>query len=158
MKIKLGAILSAAITLIIFTVLPLYSLGFIPQEVNIALADVGINLTAFLNQIAMIGVAMTIITIVKGIMDQASPVYLVMSVASSIATLVLTLVAIGLGNIGSFGVTTITQEMEEGTNSVVVDLRLFLQITVLTVGLKVVHSVLKFRDAQKERTQLPIVA
>jgi len=150
MRIKTGPVISAAITLLIFTVLPLYAQGQIPPEVTELLAEAGISMTGFLNQIAMIGVVIAALTLAKAFVEASSPVYLLASIGSSVVMLAFTVITLSLGDLGNLGVTTVTMDIEEAVNTAVVDLRFFLQLAALSVGLQIIHSILEFMEARKE--------
>lgn len=150
MKVRYGAVISAVITLLVFTVLPLYAPSRLPREVGDLLSRAGISLTGFVNQIAVIGVVIAALTLAKGLVDATSPVYLLATIGSSAATLVFTLITLGLGDIGGMGVTTITMDIEGAVNTAVVDLRFFIQLAALTVGLQIIQSILEFSEARKE--------
>jgi hypothetical protein len=158
MNRKIGAIVSATITLLIFTVLPLYAPSLLPPELGEILKQAGLNLYAFLNQVALIGVVVAFLTLVKGFVPKTSPVSLLASIASSIMMLGLTLLTLSLGDLGNLGLTTISLEVEGGLNTAVLDLRLFIQLAVLTVTLKFVHSILEFMDARAQKAQIVEIA
>jgi hypothetical protein len=150
MRLKTGAVISAAITLLIFTVLPLYAPSQIPPEFTELLAEAGISLTGFLNQIAMIGVVIAALTLAKGFVEVSSPVYLLASIGSSVVMLAFTVITLSLGDLGNLGVTTVAMDIEGAVNTAVVDLRFFLQLATLSVGLQIIHSILEFMEARKE--------
>jgi len=66
MSRRTNAIISAAITLIIFTVLPLYAPSLIPPEYIDMVSEFGIDIIQFANEIAMIGGVIAVLTLVKG--------------------------------------------------------------------------------------------
>ncbi len=150
MNRKVAAVLSAVVTLLVFTVLPLYAQSLLPSELGMLLNQVGFDLTGFLNQIALIGVVVAFLSVAKGFVYETSPLNLLLSIASSVMTLGITLVTLSLGDIGNLGITMISMKGEGGSNTMILDLRLFIQLAVLTVALKVVHSVLKFMGARTE--------
>ena len=150
MRIKTGAVISAAITLLIFTVLPLYAPSQIPPEFTELLAEAGISLTGFLNQIAMIGVVIAALTLAKGFVEASSPVYLLASIGSSVVMLAVTVITLSLGDLSNLGVTTVTMDIEGAVSTAVVDLRFFVQLAALSVGLQIIHAFLEFMEARKE--------
>jgi len=154
MSRKLGSVISAAITLMVFTVLPFYAPSLLPPEVGQALSQAGFNQSGFINQIAIMGVLMAILTLVKGFSPESSPICLLASIASSVSMLVFTLLSLGLGDWEGLGITTISLNVQGVLNTVVLDLRLFVQLAVLSVALQVMHSILVFVDARK-RTSSP---
>jgi hypothetical protein len=135
--------------LIVFVALPLYAPSLVPPELEGTLADSGFDLAAFIQQISMIGVVVAVVTLVKGFVEPSSPLHLAASLASSLVMLVFTLITLSLGDIGDLGFTTVNMTIEGGVNTVVLDMRFFVQIATLTVGLQVINSILEFIDARK---------
>lgn len=150
MSKKGGAIVSATITLIIFTVLPLYLPSLIPPQFESMISEVGIDLESFTSQIATMGVIIAGITLVKGFMEKSSIGYLLMSIGSSVITLFIIMDSISLGDPESLGIATISMEISGGVNTAIIDMRLFVQLAVVGVVLQIVQSILDFRDARKE--------
>ena len=158
MSRKTSAIVSAAFTLLVFTALPLYAPSRLPQEHIDMISQFGIDVTQFANEIAMIGVVIAALTLVKGFTQPSSVYYLTASVASSGMTLFFTLVTVSLGRLGelgNLGVTTMTMEIQGALNTTTLDLRLFVWLTVATVALKIIGSFLEFTDARKEKAESP---
>ncbi len=155
MNRKVGAVLNAVLTLAAFTVIPLILPSYLPPDLMDALSQGGFDLTSFLNEVALIGVAMAAIALVKGLVDESSPIHLGVSIVSKVFWLVFTFTVLGLGNLAGLGVTTFSIEMEEGVNTVVFDLSLFAYLAVATVLLKIVHSILEFRDARSKAARTP---
>lgn len=155
MSRKVMAVVSAAISLLIFTVLPIYASSLIPQELEAVLAGTGFNPTGFTNQISMIGIVTAALALVKGFVAAASPLYLVASIASSGVTLALTMVTLSLGEWSNMGITTISTDIEGMMNTTVIDLRLFVQLAVLSVGLQIIHSIWEFMEARKTELSSP---
>ncbi len=154
MSRRTNAIISAAITLIIFTVLPLYAPNLIPPEYIDMVSEFGIDIIQFANEIAMIGGVIAALTLVKGFVQPSSVFYLLASVASSGVTLFLTIVTVSLGrfeDLANLGMTTITMEVPGALNTMTLDFRLFVWITAATVALKIVESFLEYADARKQK-------
>jgi len=149
MNRKARAVVDTVITLAVFTLLPLVLPSLLPQSLTAPLAQGGFDLAAFLNQIALVGVAMAAVALVKGLADRASPIHLGVSIASKVLWLVFTVVVLGFGSVEELGVTTFSIETQGSLNTVVIDLSLFAYFAVLTVLLKIVHSVLEFRGARR---------
>ena len=154
MSRRTSAIISAAITLIIFTVLPLYAPSLIPPEYIDMVSEFGIDIIQFANEIAMIGGVIAVLTLVKGFVQPSSVFYLLASVASSGVTLFFTIVTVSLGrfeDLANLGMTTITMEVQGALNTMSLDFRLFVWITAATVVLKIVESFLEYADARKQK-------
>ncbi|UCH56947.1 MAG: hypothetical protein JSV18_06300 [Candidatus Bathyarchaeota archaeon] len=153
MSRKLSAVVSAAITFVIFALLPSYVPSLIPPQYSEMIAQTGIDLAGFTNQISMIGVIIATLTLVKGFVPPSSPIYILASIGSSGVTLAFTIITLSLGNLeelGNLGLTTLTLDVEGGVNTAVIDMRFFFQLTALTVVLSIIHSILEFSDARKE--------
>ena len=154
MSRRTSAIISAAITLIIFTVLPLYAPSLIPPEYIDMVSEFGIDIIQFANEIAMLGGVIAVLTLVKGFIQPSSVFYLLASVASSGVTLFFTIVTVSLGrfeDLANLGMTTITMEVQGALNTMSLDFRLFVWITTATVALKIVESFLEYADARKQK-------
>lgn len=153
MSRRTSAIISAAITLIIFTVLPLYAPSLIPPEYVDMVAEFGIDIVQFTSEIAMIGGVITVLTLVKGFVEPSSVLYLLASIAMSGVTLFFTVVTVSLGRLdelANLGLTTITMEVQGTLNTMTLDFRVFIWVTVATVTLKIIEAFLEFSDARKQ--------
>lgn len=153
MSRRTSAIISAAITLVIFTVLPLYAPSLIPPEYVDMVAEFGIDIVQFTSEIAMIGGVITVLTLVKGFVEPSSVLYLLASIAMSGVTLFFTVVTVSLGRLdelANLGLTTITMEVQGTLNTMTLDFRVFIWVTVATVALKIIEAFLEFTDARKQ--------
>jgi len=157
MSRKTGAVISAVITLAIFVVLPLYLPDLLPPDMMLMVSDMGFDLEGLLSQIATIGVVMALITLLKGFVERTSVAYLILSAGSSIVTLMIIIQSVGLGDMQSMGVTTISLEVEGGVNTAVIDMRLFVQLAIALVALQILQSILEFRDARVEEGRRQLV-
>lgn len=152
MNRRARAVLDAILTLVTSALIPLMLPGMLPPDVMEAASYLPFKLTGLMNEIALIGVVMAALALSKGFVDEASPVHLGISTISKVLWLVLIFVVMGLGRIGNPGVTTFTMEMEGAVSTVVLDFRVFIYLTILTVLLKIAHSFLLFREARLEKT------
>lgn len=153
MSRRTSAIISAAITLVIFTVLPLYAPSLIPPEYIDMVAEFGIDITQFASEIAMIGGVIAVLTLVKGFVEPSSVLYLLSSIAMSGVTLFFTVVTVSLGRLdelANLGITTITMEVQGTMNTMTLDFRVFIWVTTATVALKIIEAFLEFSDARKQ--------
>ena len=148
MNQRINAAISAAVYLVVFVVLPLYAPSLIPPEFLNLLSESGFNLGAFTQQMAMIGIVVSVITLVKGFVLTSSLLYLVAGIGLSLVMLAFTLITLGLGNIWSFGITVVKMEIPGGLNTAVLDLRFFVQLATLTSILQIVQTFLAFKDAR----------
>ena len=157
MSRKTGAVISAVITLAIFVVLPLYLPDLLPPDMMLMVSNMGFDLEGLLSQIATIGVVMALITLLKGFVERTSVAYLILSAGSSIVTLMIIIQSVGLGDMQSMGVTTVSLEVEGGVNTAVIDMRLFVQLAIVLVALQILQSILEFRDARVEEGRRQLV-
>lgn len=145
-----GAIISAAITLILFVGIPYMLPQYLPENILQSLVDSGFNLDSFLNQIMLIGAVTAGLTLVKGFVDEASVISLLVSIAQNVSTIAFTVILLGAGNMSSLGITTMNIEMEGLTSVIVMDMRIFIYFTLLTVAMKIIKSYLEWNEARIE--------
>lgn len=148
MRVKIRAVLSAILTFAVFVILPRVLPRLLPPELMAALSQMGFDLFDLLNETAFIGVALALLAAAKGAVEKASPLHPALTAASSAIWLVFSLMILGLGRIETYGVTEFSFEIDGGLNTVLLDMRLFVYIAVVSVGLKIVHSLLEFLDAR----------
>ncbi|KON31213.1 hypothetical protein AC482_01535 [miscellaneous Crenarchaeota group-15 archaeon DG-45] len=148
MRIRAGAVASAVITLAVFAVLPLALPALLPPDLTDAISLMGFDLPSLLNEVAIIGVVLSAIALARGLVEKTSPAYPALSAVSNVGWLAFSLLVLGLGEIGTLGVTELSFEVPGGVNAVVFDMQLFVYIAVVAVGLKIIHSVLEFLDAR----------
>ena len=153
MNRRTSAILSALFTLAIFVGLPMGVLYLLPADLTAQLSQVGFSVQGLLNQTVIIGVVIAAITIVKGFIDDKTITYLLLSLASNSITLLFTFIVLGLGNVGSMGLTTVNLNIQNAETTVVMDMRLLLQVAVLTVVLRMIQAVFEWREARAEAAQ-----
>ncbi len=145
-----GAIISAAITLVLFVGIPYMLPQYLPESILQSVVDSGFDLDSFLNQIMLIGGVTAALTLVKGFVDEASVISLLVSIAQNVSTIAFTVILLGAGNVASLGITEMNIEMEGLTSVIVMDLRVFIYFTLLTVALKVIKSYLEWNEARIE--------
>ncbi|HEX9914727.1 MAG TPA: hypothetical protein VGB32_07395, partial [Candidatus Bathyarchaeia archaeon] len=110
----------------------------------------GFDLQGFINEVMILGAVTAALTLAKGFAGKASPVSLLINVAQNVATLVFMVVLLGAGDVSSLGVTSFTFSSENTTNYMVMDFRVFIYFTVLTVALRVVEVYLDWDEARVE--------
>jgi hypothetical protein len=104
-----SALVSAAITLFIFTVIPLLAPSYLSPSYLETFAKTGIEVSSFSNHLAIMGVAVAALTLVKGFVAPSSPFYLLAAIASSGVTFAFTVMTLSFGRleeIGNLGLTT----------------------------------------------------
>lgn len=154
MNRKVRAVLNAALTFVVSTLIPLIVPRILPPEVLEATSYMAFDLIGFLNEIALIGVVITGMALLRGFVDEASPVRLGMSTASKVLWLVVFIMVLGLGRIDTMGVTTLSMEMDGGVNTLTLDFQLFIYFAFVIVLLKIGHSFLDFREARLKKMNL----
>ena len=79
--------------------------------------------------------------------------HLLAALASSGLTFAFTVVTLSLGKLeelGNLGLTSMTMEVQGSVNVITLDFRLFVQLTALTVALRMVEAVFAYLEARKE--------
>lgn len=145
---RLGAVVGALLTLILFVVIPYTITPYIPPYISQLIAQSELDLQGLLNQIMIIGVVSAALTLVKGFLSEASMVSLIVSVAQNVASLVFTAMLLGIGDIGSLGVAYFTFKVDSTTSHVAMNLRVFIVVVMLIVGLRVVEAYLVWDEAR----------
>ena len=147
---KIRPFISAIITLILFVVVPYMLPEYIPPDINQLIAESGIDLDWFLNEIMLIGAVTAAITLVKGLAGKTSPVWLLASLAQNVSSLVFTLILLGAGDIMSLGVVELTMNTEKATNYIMMNMRVLVYLSIEVVALSMIRSYLLWREARIE--------
>ena len=147
---KTGAIISAAITLILFVGIPYLLPDYIPPDLAAQIEQSGFNLADFSNQIMMIGVVTAVMTLVGGFVEPTSVIALLVKIAQAGFSLVLIIVFLGAGSIANLGYTTFDIAMEGVQSTIAMDLRVFVYISIGTILLKVIQVYLEWNEARIE--------
>ena len=150
MASKSGAVISAAITLILFVGIPYLLPDYIPPDLAAQIEQSGFNLADFSNQIMMIGVVTAAFTLIGGFVNPISVIALLVKIAQAGFSLVLIVVFLGAGNIRSLGYTTFDVAMEGVHNSIAMDLRVFVYISIGAILLKIIQVYLEWNEARIE--------
>jgi hypothetical protein len=147
---KLGAVISAAITLILFVGIPYMLPSYIPPDLAAQIEQSGFDLAGFTSQIMLIGAVTAGLTLVGGFVDPKSIVSLVVKIAQAGSSLVFMVLLLGAGNIASLGYTQFDVAMQGVQSSIAMDLRVFVYISIATILLKVVQVYLEWNEARIE--------
>lgn len=153
MSRRTSAVLSALFTLVLFVGLPLYAPSQIPEEYFEMFSETGVDLNAFIYQIATIGLVASVLTLVKGFVPMTSYIYLLASLSSNAMMLYFNLVTFSVGDFTKFGQVTVTTDIPGGVNTMLLDMRLFIQLAFLAVGLQVIYTIMEFINARKEEAK-----
>jgi len=143
-------VVSAIITLILFVVVPYMLPEYIPPDINQLIAESGIDLDWFLNEIMLIGAVTATITLVKELAGKTSSVWLLASLAQNVSSLVFTLILLGAGDIMSLGVVELTMYAGNATNYITVNMRVLIYLSIEVVALSMIRSYLVWREARVE--------
>ena len=151
---KLGTVISALITLIIFVGIPYILPQYIPTRIEEIASEAGIEILPFLNQIMVLGGLTALITLIKGFVDKISIVYLLAAIGQNVSALAFTVVFLGIGNYTSLGLTEYNIDMDGAVSQITMDIRAFIYITVVVVCLRIIQSYLKWNEAKIEAAPL----
>jgi len=147
---KTGAIISAAITLILFVGIPYLLPDYIPPDLAAQIEQSGFNLADFSNQIMMIGVVTAVMTLIGGFVEPTSVIALLVKIAQAGFSLVLIVVFLGAGSIANLGYTTFDIAMEGVQSTIAMDLRVFVYLSIGTILLKVIQVYLEWNEERVE--------
>ena len=148
MKMNRKSILLAVVSVIFLIVVPLVIPMFLPSELLNAFSRMGsIDLQSLLNNIALVGVITTILILLNSLFDKSTAIGLVLSIASNILWLFITVFSLSLGNLETPGFATLSSQSESALNMVTFDLRLFVILSAVVVILRVIHSIFEFQEA-----------
>jgi hypothetical protein len=147
---KIRPIVSAIITLIFLVVVPYMLPEYIPPDVKQLVAESGVDLDWFLNEIMVVGAITTAIALVKGLAGKTSAVWLLASLVQNVSSLAFALILLGAGDIMSLGVVELTMNMENATNYITMNMRVFIYLSIEVVVLSMIQSFLLWREARIE--------
>ncbi len=147
---KVRPVISAIITLLLFVVVPYMLPEYIPPDINQLVAESGIDLDWFLNEIMVVGAVTAAISLVKGFAGKTTSIWLLASLAQNASSLVFTLILLGAGDILSLGVVEFTMNMEKATNYITMNMRVLVYLSIEVVALSMIRSYLLWREARIE--------
>jgi hypothetical protein len=150
MVLRWGEIASALLTFLILVVLPLAAIRLIPLQTLDQLAATGLDVQSLATQTALLGLVVSAISLAKAITASTSIAYLILDVSSNLVSLVFALLIVGVGNIGSLGYSSFKLTQEKVTTEILLDLRVFIWLTIGVVALNVLQALVKFREASAE--------
>ena len=147
MKINLKSIAKAIVILVILTILPVIGRQWIPSEFYRAISlQSGFDLTDLLNRIALIGVILSILIVLRGHVKKASAGHLALSTVWKIFWLFIVFFVFGLGHPETLGLAALGGKTEATENTVTFDFRLFAGLATVIVVLMIVRSVMQFQE------------
>jgi len=154
MKIDRKSILLAIISVIFLIVVPLVILMFLPSELLNAFSRMGgIDLQGLLNNIALVGVITAILILLNSLFEKSTTIGLVLSIASNVLWLFITVFSLSLGNLETPGLATLSSQSESALNMVTFDLRLFVILATVIVILRIIYSFFEFQEARSVKNQ-----
>ena len=156
MNSKIKALISALATFLSFAVIPYVIIMLIPREIVAYLSKTNMDFIVFQNEIILIGAILSVLSFFKNFFDEASIGYLAASTSSNAAWLIYIFIFLGLGNLQRLGILDLSIEFENGVNMATIDFRFFIYLSIISIVLKIIHTVLKFREAVIEKEKLSL--
>lgn len=156
MNVRWGEVVSAFFTFLMLVVLPLTAVKYLPAQTLEQLSSAGFNMQVLITETVMLGLVVSAIALAKAVADRTSVAYLLLDISSNFISLVFALLVVGVGNITSLGLGSFSLQQGKVTTEIVLDLRIFIYITICVVTLSVLQSIIKFREARSEAKQTPL--
>ncbi len=141
---------SAIVTLLTLVVLPIAAFLYLAPDAQ-RLTSSSLDLREVLYQTVALGVVITILALIKAVIDKASISHLFLSVASEVVSLAFALLVVGVGNIENLGYSSFRISQGKLTTIVALDLRVFLWLTFAVVAAGVLKIVAQFMEVRAER-------
>jgi hypothetical protein len=149
MKANIKTIAKASVILIVLTILPIIGQQLIPTEFIRALAVMGgLDILDLLNRIAIVGVVMFVLVLIRGHLNKDSQNYLITASVWKTFWLFMVFFIIGIGHSETFGQTVIGGKAEAAENIVTFDFRLFAGLATVIVALMIVRSIIMFQETK----------
>jgi hypothetical protein len=153
MASKINAVISTIITLILFVGIPYILPSYIPPYLIAQIEQSGFDLASFIDQIMIIGALTATMTLVGGLVSPTSLIALLIKVAQAGFSLVLIAIFLGVGNIMNLGLAQFDVAMEGVQSNIILDLRVFVYVSIGTILLKVLQVYLEWKEARAEIAQ-----
>jgi len=147
---RMGAVVSATVTLIIFVGIPYLVPSYIPADLLSQLTNSGFDLNGFINQMMIIGAITAALTLAGGFVNPSSVASLLVKVAQAAFSLIFMVVFLSAGNLAGLGYTEFEVAMENMTSLIAMDLRMFVYISIGTILLKIVQVYLEWNEERIE--------
>jgi len=153
MKINIKSVVKAVLILIFVTVLPVMGQQMIPSEFFRSFSmQGGFDLMDLLNRVALVGVIMAVLVVLRGHVEKASAGYLALSAVWKVFWLFMVFFALGLGHPETLGLAVLGGKAEAAENFVTFDFRLFAGFATAIVVLMIVRSVIIFQETKSKVT------
>jgi len=152
--VRWGEVAGALMTFIVLVALPLAAIRLLPGQTLTQFSDMGFDVQGLAIETAMLGLVISAIALAKAIVGKTSIAYLILDVSSNIIFLAFTLLVVGVGNIGNLGYSSFSLKQGKLTTEIMLDLRVFIYLTIGVVAVSVLQSVARFREARAEEKQV----
>jgi len=150
MRVNVKSIIKALLILIFLTVLPLYGLQLMPGEFFKLFTMQGFDIAGLVNKIALIGVVMAALVLLRGHVQKPSGTHLALATVWKVFLLYIVFFALGLGRPETLGLAVLGGEAGGASNLVIFDLRLFGALATVIVALMIIRSVIEFRQIKSK--------
>lgn len=154
MAVRWGEVAGALMTFIVLVALPLAAIRLLPGQTLNQFSDMGLDVQGLATETAILGLVISAIALAKAIVENTSIAYLILDVSSNIIFLAFTLLVVGVGNIGNLGYSSFSLKQGKLTTEIMLDLRVFIYLTMGVVAVSVLQSVARFREARAEEKQV----
>jgi len=152
--VRWGEVAGALMTFIVLVALPLAAIRLLPEQTLNQFSDMGLDVQGLATETAILGLVISAIALAKAIVENTSIAYLILDVSSNIIFLAFTLLVVGVGNIGNLGYSSFSLKQGKLTTEIMLDLRVFIYLTMGVVAVSVLQSVARFREARAEEKQV----
>ena len=147
---KSSTVIKAILAFLVFVILPLAGLRYLPKGLKDQLQSTGFDTQSFAIETATIGLIVTLIILIKGIVDPTSVTYLIVSLISSGLSLIFTLVVLGVGSISNLGLTSFKVVNNQVETYIKLDLRVFIWIMMGVVLFQMAQAYFEWHEAKTE--------
>jgi len=149
MKMNVKSIAKASAILILLTILPIFGQQLIPIEFIRAFSmQGGFDIVDLLNRIAVVGVVMSVLVLMRGHLNKDSRNYLITASVWKIFWLFMVFFALGIGHPETLGQTVLGGKAEATENIVTFDFRLFAGLATIIVAIMIVRSIIMFQETK----------
>ena len=139
MKVRWGEVAGALLTFLIIVALPLVAINYVPAQTIDQLSSTGLDVQGLATQTAMLGLVVSAIALAKVSVDYVDHLPHSRRIVN-VFTLVFALLIVGVGNIGNLGLSSFSLKQGKVTTEIVLDLRIFIYLTIGVVTFSVLQS------------------
>ena len=157
MRVNLKAVAKAIVVLLLLTILPIVGRQWIPEEFFRAFSTQGgFDINGLINSVALIGIILTVLILLRGHAEKTSPTYLALSAVWKVFWLIIVFFVLGAGNPETLGLLMLGGKSGANENIVVFDFRLFAFLATMIVIVMIVRSVMQFQES-RSKAKIPEV-